>query len=416
MLDILKRNKSFRNFLLHQTFVLVAQGVFSIFVLWAIHAQHQNSFYTGLAGAVMLLPSAGSFLIGPFVDRYNKVALMRLSALLQTLAIGVLVLFPTSNIWLVLVMLFLFRAFAMLESPAFTAYLPKIVPADDLLEANSLTQTFVISVGLVLGIFLFRAQDGTGVELINRIVFHFLLIGFLLSFKLTNVEKDEIKQEKADIQTYLRELKSGVTYLKEGLLLQFMLMYAFYHIFLELMKTNFPLFIEENIGPYGSAFLLLTLSALVGGILGATYARKMGERFKLSTILISGFILAGLIRLVFIFMIGENFWLAWSIRFIYGAIASGTFVCLSSFFQKYLPTQVLGRIATLKLSLFALAGVLGAFLGGIAGELVGHINYLFVFHAITYLLLALFLFSSGKVRSLPKLKDLSTIGEEREND
>jgi len=313
-------------------------------------------------------------------------------------------------------MLFLFRAFAMLESPAFTAYLPKIVPADDLLEANSLTQTFVISVGLVLGIFLFRAQDGTGVELINRIVFHFLLIGFLLSFKLTNVEKDEIKQEKADIQTYLRELKSGVTYLKEGLLLQFMLMYAFYHIFLELMKTNFPLFIEENIGPYGSAFLLLTLSALVGGILGATYARKMGERFKLSTILISGFILAGLIRLVFIFMIGENFWLAWSIRFIYGAIASGTFVCLSSFFQKYLPTQVLGRIATLKLSLFALAGVLGAFLGGIAGELVGHINYLFVFHAITYLLLALFLFSSGKVRSLPKLKDLSTIGEEREND
>ena len=49
MLKLFFENHNFRSLTLFTTFGGIGRGMFSIFMMWAIHAMYENPIYTGIA-------------------------------------------------------------------------------------------------------------------------------------------------------------------------------------------------------------------------------------------------------------------------------------------------------------------------------------------------------------------------------
>lgn len=410
MLGVLRRNPRFRPFAAHTTFMTIGIGVFDIFMIWAIHAQFQNLLYTSLAAAMLLFPSALSFLTGPFVDRHNKVTLIRISALLQALCVAAMLFLPSNYIWVKLAAIFVFTAISNVVTPAERAYLPRIIAGDDLIKANSLITSATVVIGLGTGVYLFRAiGDATGFPTIYTVSLIFIALGALASFFLAPDTSTPTAAGRTNIRAQIADLKFGFGYLKQGTLAPILAALVAYNIAIELVAPNFPRLIGYNLGGYGSAFLLLILSGLVGSVPGSLIASAFGSKYRLSVVVISGFALTGIFSAVFVFAMTQSLWFAMGMRFVYGAFGSAALICLDSFQQKYLPTNVLGRISTTKISFYAVAGTLGALFGGLLGNLIPSVNMLFLLRSISYVIPIAILLASKHTRSLPTLKEVQKL-------
>ena len=114
MLHLFRKNPSFRAFIFFKTFNGVGVNVFAMFIIWVVHALFENPMYTGLTGFMAAMPGVISFLVGPFIDRFSKAALLRAACFTQFCAIVALLIMPpailSSGVWVLLVVVFVFNA------------------------------------------------------------------------------------------------------------------------------------------------------------------------------------------------------------------------------------------------------------------------------------------------------------------
>jgi len=193
MNELLKSNKGFRNFLMFQAFYGIGNGIFGIFMMWFVHAQFRNPIYTGIAGALFVAPNMLCFFVGPFVDRYNKIKLLRIACLVNILIVGGLLgaaHLGLHNIWIYQILIFIFSLTGMLGRPAATALLPIIVKDDELIKANALISIIGIIGGIGIGVVLYYlVGNGAGVELVYSVNFGVLIIAFVFSAFVKSNEK-----------------------------------------------------------------------------------------------------------------------------------------------------------------------------------------------------------------------------------
>ena len=416
MLKLFSENKKFRNYLMFTVFNSVGGGIFAIFMIWVIHSQYQNPFYTGLAGFMFAVMTITNFIVGPFVDRRNKANLLRTTCFVSFIVVSLILaasLTYMPGVWFLLAMILIKAAAGLISRPAGTALMPRIVGSEDLIKANALMSIVSIFVGLGIGAFLYvamvRGADFTLVFAVNAAV---LLIALAFSFFIDSAEsiKSESKST-APLKAYFSELKEGFAFVKGGVIMLLALAVLAQDIAASVAYVNVPMLAQIHTGE-ASAYIILTALAMIGGLLGAYMSRIFGPKLDIWKILAVCFIFAGLARILFVNVIPDNFTRALLIHAFYIGMGSTTGIFFDTLIQKLPPKHLVARVSAIIVSLVGVTSAFGALLGGIIGTVVPDIDMIFIAQGSTYMIIGLFVSMSKRIRDLPKINDVTTFESE----
>jgi len=408
-------NGNFRNFLIFQAFFGIGSGIFSIFMMWAVHAQYQNPIYTGIAGFMFVAPRVASFLVGPFVDKHNKIKILRVSCFVNLCIVALLLAIPYAyrpGVWFLHLAILIFSITGIFAGPAITALMPKIVGSDDLVKANALIRVVSTIAGLGIGVLLYTMMyGGTGFELIYAVNTGVLFLALAFSFFVRSKERKEFeKADRADLKTYFTELKAGLIFIKRGAIFPLVLALVFMSLFADIAYVNLPMFAEIHTG-MASGYILLTALALVGGLIGSYISRIIEHKFELWKILVFGLIFTGALRIIFVNVIADNFSRAVWIYILYAGLGSAIGIFINTLMQKLPPQGLIARINTVITSLSGIAAAAGALIGGIAGTLLPNVDMVFIIQGVSYITIGAFLWMFKHIRRLPKVKDVEAISD-----
>jgi len=408
MIKLIKKNRDFRKFLMFSTFLGIGDTMFSMFMMWIVHYTYQNPVYTGIAGFMLAAPMILSFIAGPFVDRLRKPVVLRATTFMKmAVAAAVLashfVYYP--GVWLFFVVIFLFGTAQTFGSPAFSALMPKVIDGSDLPSANSALNVIGILAGLPFAAIMFLTMDSEGgFGRIYMIITGVLVLGLLSSFFLPNDKGGQT--DKYATKMYFKELATGFSFAKSTVIFPLMVATISMSFFAEVAYANFPAFAEMHMGD-ASGYILLSVLALTGGLIGSILVGVVKDKFSLAKIFVGGFILMGLVRVGFVQLIQEHRTAGILTYVLYIGMATTVVILFNVVIQKLPPKNLVGGISTNTTSLSAVAGALGALAGGFLGNALGDVNLIFMLQGASYVLIGTCLLLSKKVRDLPKIKDLS---------
>jgi len=397
-------NHNFRAYLVYRALGAVGGGLFSITMIWIMHSSFQSPFYTGLAGFMFVVTGAASFIIGPYVDKRNKAVLIRVLSFVQLCIMGILLgvyVFFSIQPWVLLLAILLYDAAATVKAPASTAILPSIVKSDDLVNANVTLQTTSTAVALGVGVFLFSAMDYIGFDTILIAIVAAFAIAVIASLF---IKSGEPEYKPDETKNYFTELKIGFAFIKKGVMSHLILVLLFISMVANIVSVNLPMFAEMHVG--ASGYILLMLISGVGAMIGPYIAKQVESKLTLFNVFVIGFILTGIMRIVFVHVIADNFSRAIGIYILYVAIGSAIGVFIQTLMQKLPPKNIIARVNAIRISIISIVAAIGALLGGVLGTVVDDVDTIFIIQGVLYIVFAAGICFSKHLRRLPKVGDV----------
>ncbi|MCL2349984.1 MAG: MFS transporter [Defluviitaleaceae bacterium] len=410
MFKLLKQNKIFRVFLAYQFFSSIGSAMFSMFILLSVHLIYENPIYTGIAGFLMAAPVMFSVVVGPIVDRGDKVKIMRISTLLEFLVLALLAFTPLSEHLGVLFMfavIFAYNIAFLFERPAGTTMLPQIVGENDILQANSVINIVSMLGGIGIGIVLFASVGGEiPFSFLYGVSAVFVALAFICSLFLKNTEA--VKSEAgASASSYLRDLKQGAKFVKSNVLLFVMIAVVAMGFTGEMAYVSRPMFLEYHVGAQG--YVLFVLMVLVGGVVASFFVSKLGNRFKLGKFVFVLFMLAAVMRVVFALVVPLHLVGALITVVIFSGLVNVVGMLLRSLNQKIPPKDMVGRVGTISTTFVAIFVALGALVGGFLGSVVSDAAHIFIYHGISLAVIGIYILLVPRMRKLPKMDEIERV-------
>jgi len=407
MLTLFKQNKKYRMLLMYQFFSGIGGGVFSIFIMLAVHLIYGNPIYTGIAGFLIAFPRIISFVVGPIVDRRNKVNIMRITTLLEFLVLALLAFTPLQENLGVLFMfaiILVYNIAALFENPAATAYLPQIVKEDEIMQANSFINIVAMVGGIAVGVVLFISLgDGNNFNFIYGFSAVFLAVAFLFSLFLKNPVKKENVENVAPPK-YIADLREGVRFIRHNVLLYITIAAVAMSFFGEIVMVNRPMFVEYYIGSQG--YVALVMMAIIGGIIASTFVGTSGNKFELGRFIFILLMLLSVVRFIFAFVLPVSYAGGLVTSIASAALASSLGIVFESLNQKIPPENMVGRVDTIATTFRAIFAAIGALIGGFIGNLVPTVDYIFIFHGVGYFIIGMLMIGVPKIRKLPMMNEI----------
>ena len=419
MLKLFLQNHNFRSLTLFSTFGGMGRGMFSIFMMWAIHAMYQNPMYTGIAGFMFGAPLVAGFLVGPFVDRWNKARVLRTVEFTKFCVVALMLVAHinfTVGVWFFFIAIFIFSASSMFSNPALTALLPRVVDSEDLVKANAAMNIFGIISGIGLGVVMFTFS--TDEINFNRfygitavLLFVASLFTFLFRYKEHSGDTATSNEGSAPLKEYLKELGEGFSFVKKGALLFITIAILSERLADNIAYVNFPMFIDMRLGSAFS-YMMFVFLAMAGSVIGSFICRLVESKLKLWMIMAAGFVVAGVARIMFISVLTDSFARAVVMYLVYVGFGSVVGIFYQVLIQKLPPKTLTARVYTATTSLSAVAAAIGALAGGLLGTHL-YIDNVFFFQVGAYIAIGILLCFSRQIRSLPVIssfgqKDAST--------
>ena len=405
MLELLRKNKMFRVLLSYQFFSAIGGAMFSMFILLSVHLIYENPIFTGIAGFLMAAPRMISFLVGPIVDRRNKVAIMRLTTFLEFLVLALLAFTPLQESFGVLFMfavIFVYNMAALFENPAGTAYLPQIVQEDEILRANSMINIIAMAGGIMIGIVLFSAvRDEVNFTFLFGFSAVFIALAFCCSLFLKHPGVRKTVDSKPN---YATDLKEGGMFIKSNLLFYAIIAVVVMGFFGEISYVNRPQFLEYHVGAQG--YVVYIMMALIGGIIASSIVGKFGNKFKLGWLVFILFLLTAVARVVFVLALPSHYIGGFVMAIMFSALATSIGIIFTTLNQKAPPENMVGRVDTITSTFVAVAATVGALVGGFLGSIVPVVDHIFIFQGISYIVVGTFLFLVPSFRRLPRLNEI----------
>jgi len=252
-------------------------------------------------------------------------------------------------------------------------------------------------------------MDGSiGVELAYGIAVAVLFLATVASFFL---KKGEEPQDVETAKNYFAELKIGLKFTARGPILHILLVFLAMSVFANIAAVNLPMLAEAHSSRVsgGMAYMALAGIASVGGIIGSYISKHVGEKYKLSGIFIVGIIITGVVRIIFVQVIPDNFVRSLWIMALYAGLGSAVGICYGTFMQKITPQHIMARVTTVRFALYALTATVGAFLGGIMGTALPDVDTIFVIQGVSYIVIGACILLSKHLRKLPKVNEVETL-------
>ncbi|QPQ31760.1 MFS transporter [Lysinibacillus sp. JNUCC 51] len=394
-------NKNFSNLLFGRLFVNMGDSLYYITIMWLVFELTQNTLFTGIAGALFMLPEVFSFFYGPIIDRCDKKRFLIIFTLLQTLLMLILyVLYFSGGDVAIYSILFIIPFLAFLSEftyPIENALIPGFVGKEDLTKANSIMAIAADGVDL-----LFNAVSGILIAvtsiasiLLGNAVLFLLAAVLFLRLKIKEKHQDVKNSEHEKKETYFTDLKEGLKFVKKKEILALIIPFLVLNLLLATFTVNLPAISTTITGSVISYGILLTVSG-IGSVVGAIISNFISKNLKMGAIVISTVFFYGLSWLIGISLGGFFIYIFSFVASIFIGIINVVFTVI---FQELPPENMLGRVNTTIKTLITIFMPIGALLGGWLPTILGLKNTIIV-NASLIIILALLLLCINSIRNM----------------
>jgi MFS family permease len=350
-----------------------------------------SALATGLVFFAATLPNLLlSPIAGTFVDRWDHKEVMVVSDILRAAIVLVLPIAAVTNIVLVYPLIFLVTSISVFFRPARVAILPRIVPEEDLLSANSalwVGETIADVIGYPLaGLFVFLLGSAVPIAFwVDSATY--LASAALLATILVQVRARPPEEEAGERRrSFVTELKDGWSFLRqETVLLANTLQGAAGQFSLGIAIALTPSFVQLTFNQSGfgwqAAYGFLETGLGVGNLLGGFVIGLIGARFAKGRMVILGYATWGF--LIFLFALTNNLPIALGLAFGQG-VANMVFIIPSqTLFQQRTPPELMGRVVGFRFALVFGSMTIAMALGAVLGQVFGPSPVIAVFGLVT---------------------------------
>lgn len=328
---------------------------------------------TGSAAAV-----AGIYIVGPIarlltnfwagsiIDRVNKRKLMVMADVLRG---SLILLVPfLDSLWIVYGILFVANIAGAFFGPSSTFYITKFVAETDRRSFNSI-MSMMNSGSFLIG----PAVAGVLIALFGTMwcvilnAFTFFFCAFCIA-RLPNVEDENLNQREpitvkmlaADWQVVKGFIQQDRYFMRIYLLFQTALMIAF------ALDSQEVTFIKVNLALSDQMYGLIVSIAGIGALIGAAASVALAKRFSLQLYVGVGMILTAVGYLLFYSAV--DFWTAIAAFIFLGFFMAFSNAGYDTFYQKNVPTTIMGRFGSLASMFQSLLQIVFTFILGMVGE------------------------------------------------
>jgi MFS family permease len=366
------RHREYRLLAVSMAASLFASGLWLVAIVYQVIALGGGPSELSIVAAASSVGLLASVLVGGVAaDRLPKRAVLVAVECVRiaTAALaGGLAVTGTLQLWHLAVIAFFIGAAEAFFFPAYSAILPTLLPADELLAANGVEGTLrpvaqqgfgPALAGVLVGAFL------PGVSLLVAAGIYALALIALVAMRPVAVA---VTGERSSV---LADLAEGFSYLfRTGWLfatLAFATLYVL--VLVGPIEVLLPFAVRDQVGGGASSFALVLGAFGLGGAIGSILVSswRLPRRYLTAMILLWG---AGAAPLVLI-GITRHLWVMAAATFIVGFTSAAGMVIWGTLLQRRVPPHLLGRVSSLdffvSLALMpvsmALAGPVGEWLG-----------------------------------------------------
>jgi MFS family permease len=348
------RNGQYRLLAASVVMSLFAAGVWLIALVWQVIAMGggpTDLSFVAAATAVGML--ATTLLGGVFADRIPQRRILLTVATARTIAIGVVALLALGDLlalWHLVVVAFVLGAGNGFTFPAYSALLPSILPAEDLMAANGvegmLRPTVMQAAGPAAASALIAASSPAAAIAVVALV-ELVGIGFLLGVRSVPLRRDPATVTAHPVRGVLVDLRAGFVYMVRTPWLLATLLFASVLILLIMgpIEVLVPFAIKDRAGGGPTEHAIVMAAFGVGGALGSLgmASLRMPRRYLTIMNLLWG---VGCLPLVVVGF-ATDIWLIAAAVFVVGVCFSAPMVIWGTLLQRRVPPHMLGRVSSL---------------------------------------------------------------------
>lgn len=356
------------------TGVWLVAVVFQVFALDGTPVDLSFVATGGSLGLVLAVLVGG--VVADRVPQRRILATIETAKALAMAAIAVLSLTGLIELWHLALLSFVLGAADGFFYPAYSAWLPALLPADELLAANGIEGVLRPAVMQAAG----PAAAAGAISLLSPgLAFTIvagsqaLATGVLLAMRQTAVRRDV--DEDAPAQHPLRamwgDLRDGVRYM---LVTRWLLATLLYSCILVLVimgpiEVLLPFAVRDQAGGGEGAFALALAAFGVGGAIGSLAVASLPLPKRYLTIMIAAWGL-GCLPLAVV-GVTDQLWLMIIALFVCGLVFSGATVIWGTLLQRRVPPAMLGRVSSLDFFVSLALMPVSMAIAGPVGELIG---------------------------------------------
>ncbi len=345
------RDRNFALLWTGMTVSLLGDGVLLVALAWQVYELSNAPTALAAVGVAMTIPHVAFLLLGGVAsDRLDRRVLMIVADVARAAAVGVMGLLAATGdlrLWHVFPLIAVYGAATAFFGPAFDAFVPDVVAADELPQANAIDQ-FVRPLALrlagpALGGFVIAAGGGTAAA------FLFDACTFIVSMAcLTRVRPQILTHDTAGRESgsMIGEVAEGFRFVRHNVWLWGTLLAAAcaYLLFMGPVEVLLPYIVKNDLHAGGGSLGIIFAVGGVGAILASLAMAAVGTPRRNITLVYltwtgSTLVLAG-------YGIVHAPWQAMVISFLFNGLESaGTVVWLTTK-QRLVPRHLLGRVSS----------------------------------------------------------------------
>ncbi|QWH38164.1 MFS transporter [Bacillus mycoides] len=401
-MDVLK-NRNFLLLFLGRIFTNIGDSLYYVAAMWLVYKLSGNPFYSGLAGFLILLPSALQFLTGPFVDRWSIKNTLVITQVLQCILILIIPITHYFDLLTVQLLLIIMPIAAFIEQfayPAQSKALPLLLHKTQLLKGNSLFSFAYQGIDLIC-----TTLSGILVALLGAITLYVIdsftfAITALLFFSLKMPKQAETNTSLSTKQ-YFSDLKEGFSIVFRSLMGVFLIGSVVANFSIGMMMAILPSFTDSLGGVKLYGFFLAAISA--GSLIGALFSSWVGKH-NVGRVSIISFATSA-----FFWFLSTLVPFQWLSIFLFGLAwipIGATNILFATIGQIVIPNQYLGRINSVTRSIGTIAMPLGSLIGGYTANVFSS-QLIFALASIGILFISLVWLLHPKLRALPKADEIT---------
>jgi MFS family permease len=355
------------------------QGVWIVALVWEVigigGGPTQLSIVTTANAVGLLVPA---LLAGVVADRVEQKAILLAVCVVELTClatVAVLSLTGVTTIWQLGVIAFVMGAALAFYWPAYSAWLPALVPASDLLAVNGFEGMIRPAIGqaigpAVAGFVVGAASPGAAVSVaVGSYVVSLLA---LVTVPRTPLRRElDATDDRHPVRTAIDDMGEGFRYMARTPWLLATLLFASVMVLMIMgpLEVLIPFLIKDELGGGSGDHALVLAGFGVGSALGAFVmgSLRMPRRYLTFMTLMWG---VACLPFVVIAYAGQV-WLVVAAAFVMGAVFDAPMVIWGTLLQRRVPPELLGRVSSLDFFVSLAFMPISMALAGPVAELIG---------------------------------------------
>jgi len=336
------------------TMSMFAAGVWMIALVWQVIALGGGPGELSVVSAAGAAGMLGSTLLGGVLaDRVPQRRILLAVDATRTVAVGVvagLALTDRLVLWHLVAVSLVVGIGNGFTYPAYSALLPSILPADDLMAANGvegmLRPTIMQAAGPALASAMIAASS-PGAAIAVVAVLELAGVAFLLALRPVPLRRDRSAEPAHPVRAVLVDLRDGFVYMVRTPWLLATLLYASVLILLIMgpIEVLIPFVVKDRAGGGPGDHAIVMAAFGIGGALGSLgmASFRMPRRYLTIMNLMWG---VGCLPLVLVGL-ATDVWVIAAAVFVVGSCFSAPMVIWGTLLQRRVPPHLLGRVSSL---------------------------------------------------------------------